>query len=114
MKRNYFKFPDNLETEETKKFLEDLCAKNKVKCANPSSTSWLLDKLVGELLEPKCISPTVIVNHPQLMSLLCKYHRKNKFLSKRFQLFIGTHEESNGNIEMNVRFKQRDLFENKK
>ena len=105
------KFPDNLETEETRKFLDDLCVKNKVECANPRSTSRLLDKLVGEFLEPKCISPTFIINHPQLMSPLCKYHRKNRFLAERFELFIGTHEVTNAYTEMNDPFKQRDLFE---
>ena len=105
------KFPENLETEETRKFLDDLCIKHKVECANPRSMPRLLDKLVGEFLEPKCISPTFIINHPQLMSPLCKYHRKNKFLAERFELFIGTHEVTNAYTEMNDPFKQRDLFE---
>ena len=105
------KFPENLETEETRKFLDDLCVKHKVECANPRSMPRLLDKLVGEFLEPKCISPTFIINHPQLMSPLCKYHRKNKFLAERFELFIGTHEVTNAYTEMNDPFKQRDLFE---
>jgi lysyl-tRNA synthetase class 2 len=105
------KFPENLETEETRKFLDDLCVKHKIECANPRSISRLLDKLVGEFLEPKCISPTFIINHPQLMSPLCKYHRKNKFLAERFELFIGTHEVTNAYTEMNDPFKQRDLFE---
>ena len=77
----------------------------------PRSTSRLLDKLVGEFIEPKCISPTFIINHPQLMSPLCKYHRGNKFLAERFELFIGTHEITNAYTEMNDPFKQRELFE---
>jgi len=105
------KFPENLETEETRKFLDDLCVKHNIECANPRSTSRLLDKLVGEFIEPKCISPTFILNHPQLMSPLCKYHRKNKFLAERFELFIGTHEITNAYTEMNDPFKQRELFE---
>ena len=105
------KFPENLETEETRKFLDDLCIKHKVECANPRSLSRLLDKLVGEFLEPKCISPTFIINHPQLMSPLCKYHRNNRFLAERFELFIGTHEVTNAYTEMNDPFKQRELFE---
>jgi len=105
------KFPENLETEETRKFLDDLCVKHNVECANPRSTSRLLDKLVGEFIEPKCISPTFILNHPQLMSPLCKYHRDNKFLAERFELFIGTHEITNAYTEMNDPFKQRELFE---
>ena len=105
------KFPENLETEDARKFLDDLCVKHKVECANPRSMPRLLDKLVGEFLEPKCINPTFIINHPQLMSPLCKYHGKNKFLAERFELFIGTHEVTNAYTEMNDPFKQRELFE---
>ena len=104
-------FPQNLETEECRKFLDDLCVKNNVECANPRSTARLLDKLVGEKIEPKLINPTFITNHPQLMSPLCKYHRENKFLAERFELFIGTHEITNAYTEMNDPFKQRELFE---
>ena len=105
------KLPKNLESEETRKMLDDLCVKHNVECAKPRSTSRLLDKLVGEFIEPKCISPTFIINHPQLMSPLCKYHRKNKYLAERFELFIGTHEITNAYTEMNDPFKQRELFE---
>jgi lysyl-tRNA synthetase class 2 len=105
------KFPENLESEETRKMLDDLCVKHNVECPDPRSFSRLLDKLVGEFIEPKCISPTFIINHPQLMSPLCKYHRKNKYLAERFELFIGTHEVTNAYTEMNDPFKQRELFE---
>ena len=105
------KFPEDLESEETRKMLDDSCVKHNVECANPRSFSRLLDKLVGEFIEPKCISPTFIINHPQLMSPLCKYHRKNKQLAERFELFIGTHEITNAYTEMNDPFKQRELFE---
>ena len=33
----------------------------------------LLVQLVGEFLEEKCISPTFIINHPQIMSPLAKW-----------------------------------------
>ena len=105
------KLPENLESEETRKMLDDLCVKLNVECVKPRSTTRLLDKLVGEFIEPKCISPTFIINHPQIMSPLCKYHRKNKYLAERFELFIGTHEITNAYTEMNDPFKQRELFE---
>ena len=44
------------------------------------------------------------------MSPLCKYHRENKYLAERFELFIGTHEVTNAYTEMNDPFKQRELF----
>lgn len=104
------KIPENLESEECRQFLSDLATKLNVECPNPRSTPRLLDKLVGEYLEPKCINPTFIINHPQIMSPLCKYHRDNRFLAERFELFIGTHEVTNAYTEMNDPIKQRELF----
>ena len=57
---------------ETRKFLDKLCIQNKVDCSAPRTTARLLDKLVGEFLEVNCISPTFIMDHPQIMSPLAK------------------------------------------
>ena len=104
-------FPENIETEEFRQMLDDLCVKHKIDCPSPRSTTRLLDKLCGEFIEPKCINPTFIINHPQIMSPLCKYHRNNKMLAERFELFIGQHEVVNSYTEMNDPIKQRQLFE---
>ena len=44
-------------------------------CPPPTTTARLLDKLVGEFLEEQCINPAFIMDHPQLMSPLAKWHR---------------------------------------
>jgi len=59
----------------TTKFLDELCVKNNVECAPPRTTARLLDKLVGDFIEEKCINPTFIMEHPQIMSPLAKWHR---------------------------------------
>ena len=40
--------------------------------------------------------PTFIVDHPQLMSPLAKWHRSEAGLSERFELFVNKHEVGGG------------------
>ncbi|KAJ4885744.1 Lysine--tRNA ligase [Raphanus sativus] len=80
--------PKDLASEEANKYLIDACAKFDVKCPPPQTTARLLDKLVGEFLEVTCVNPTFIINHPEIMSPLAKWHRSNNVLTERFELFI--------------------------
>mmetsp|Transcript_15391 Transcript_15391/g.24160 ORF Transcript_15391/g.24160 Transcript_15391/m.24160 type:complete len:169 (+) Transcript_15391:758-1264(+) len=54
-------FPKDMESEETRKWLDDLCKKREIECGNPRSTARLLDKLAGEFLEPECLNPTFLI-----------------------------------------------------
>lgn len=57
--------------------------------------SWLIWghlQLVGHFLEETCVNPTFIVDHPQLMSPLAKWHRSKAGLTERFELFVNKHE----------------------
>jgi lysyl-tRNA synthetase class 2 len=45
------KFPEDFETEEAHKFLDDLCHKLKIPCSAPRTSARLLDKLISEYLE---------------------------------------------------------------
>ena len=105
------KIPTQLDTEETRLFLVDLLKKNKVDCSPPMTTARMLDKLVGEYLEPECINPTFITEHPQIMSPLAKWHRDNKVLTERFELMIIGKEVCNAYTELNQPFIQRERFE---
>ncbi|KAF9066440.1 lysyl-tRNA synthetase [Rhodocollybia butyracea] len=107
------KFPpgDTLHTEEANKFLRDLCAKNNVECSEPRTNARLLDKLVGEYIEPLCISPAFIVGHPQVMSPLAKWHRSRPGLCERFEGFLCGKEICNAYTELNDPFEQRLRFE---
>ncbi|XP_010789834.1 lysine--tRNA ligase isoform X2 [Notothenia coriiceps] len=107
------KFPptDSYDSEETRKFFDELCAKKGVECPSPRTTARLLDKLVGDYLEVTCINPTFICEHPQIMSPLAKWHRSQKGLTERFELFVMKKEICNAYTELNDPVRQRELFE---
>ncbi len=105
------KIPEDLNSEETRLFLIKLCEQHNVHCPDPKTTSRLLDKLCGDFVEGKCVSPTFIIEHPQIMSPLAKYHRSKPFLTERFELFVNCKEVCNSFTEMNDPIKQRKLFE---
>jgi len=105
------KFPENLESDETNTFLSRLADKYNIVCPNPRTTARLLDKLVGEFLEEKCINPTFIIDHPQIMSPLAKWHREDRNLTERFELFMCKKEICNAYTELNDPMVQRALFD---
>ncbi|EPQ56889.1 lysyl-tRNA synthetase [Gloeophyllum trabeum ATCC 11539] len=107
------KFPpsDTLHTDEANVFLRDLCKKHNVECSEPRTNARLLDKLVGEFIEPLCISPAFIVGHPQVMSPLAKWHRSRPGLCERFEGFMCGKEFCNAYTELNDPFEQRARFE---
>uniref|UniRef100_A0A674F1U8 Lysine--tRNA ligase n=1 Tax=Salmo trutta TaxID=8032 RepID=A0A674F1U8_SALTR len=98
-------------TPETRKFFDELCAQKGVECPPPRTTARLLDKLVGDFLEVTCINPTFICDHPQIMSPLAKWHRSEKGLTERFELFVLKKEICNAYTELNDPVRQRELFE---
>ncbi|XP_071551327.1 lysine--tRNA ligase isoform X2 [Panulirus ornatus] len=102
--------PDQLGSEEACKALSDLCERLDVECPAPRTSSRLLDKLVGEHLEEQCIHPTFIMDHPQIMSPLAKYHRSVKGVTERFELFVAKKEIVNAYTELNDPLEQRARF----
>lgn len=102
---------DTLHTEATRKWLDDLAVKHGVECSAPRTSARLVDKFVGEYIEPKCINPSFILGHPEVMSPLAKYHRSIPGLSERFELFVATKEIANAYTELNDPFDQRERFE---
>ncbi|XP_076270799.1 lysyl-tRNA synthetase isoform X2 [Rhynchophorus ferrugineus] len=107
------KFPPatELSTESANKFLSDLCTKHNVECPAPRTTARLLDKLVGEFIEERCINPTFITEHPQIMSPLAKWHRSVPGLTERFEVFVMKKEVCNAYTELNDPMVQRQRFE---
>ncbi|CAA0825617.1 Lysine--tRNA ligase [Striga hermonthica] len=102
--------PKDLSSEEANKYLVDACARFEVKCPHPQTTARLLDKLVGHFLEETCVNPTFIINHPEIMSPLAKWHRSKPGLTERFELFINKHELCNAYTELNDPVVQRQRF----
>jgi len=105
------KVPEDLSSEETRLYLSKLCDERKINCPEPRTTTRLLDKLVGEYIEVKCINPTFICDHPEIMSPLAKYHRTIPQLTERFELFMNTREVCNAYTELNNPHVQRQRFE---
>jgi lysyl-tRNA synthetase class 2 len=101
---------DQLHTEETRLFFDKLCIEKNVDCANPRSTSRLIDKLVGAFIEVNCKNPTFLIDHPQIMSPLAKWHRSEKGLTERFELFCNYHELVNAYTELNDPKVQLEAF----
>lgn len=99
-----------LHTAEANRALSDLCTKLGVDCSEPRTTARLLDKLVGEYIEPTCISPAFIIDHPQIMSPLAKAHRTTPGLTERFEAFVATKEVCNSYTELNDPLDQRARF----
>ncbi|CAG9466605.1 unnamed protein product [Pedinophyceae sp. YPF-701] len=102
--------PKDMESEETRAFLEAEVKKRGLECPPPLSTARLLDKLVGEYLEEQCINPTFICDHPQIMSPLAKWHRTLPGMTERFELFVNKKEVCNAYTELNDPIRQRELF----
>lgn len=102
--------PSEFGTPEARQIFDDLCVKHNVDCSAPRTTTRLLDKLVGEFLEETFVSPTFLIDHPQIMSPLSKWHRSVPGLSERFELFICRKEVCNAYTELNDPVIQREMF----
>ena len=66
------KFPDpsTLHTEEARLFLDKLALKHEVECPPPRTAARLLDKMVGDYIEEKIISPAFITEHPEVRHII--------------------------------------------
>jgi lysyl-tRNA synthetase class 2 len=106
-----FPAPDQFHTEETIKFLEGVLKKMNLECSPPHTASRMIDKLVGDLIEPTCINPTFITGHPQIMSPLAKDDRNTPGLTERMELFVATKELVNAYTELNDPKVQRARFQ---
>lgn len=105
-----FTIPADMESDETRKFLDDLHVRLEVDCEEPRTTARLLDSLVGEYIEPECVNPTFICDHPQIMSPLAKWHRNLPGMTERFELFANGKELCNAYTELNDPEVQRERF----
>merc|ERR1719375_2649109 len=110
LKEHGIEVPLPLESEETRLFLIEELKKREIECTPPHTTARMIDELVAEYLESKCMNPTFICDHPQIMSPLAKYHRSRPGLTERFELFVNTRELCNAYTELNDPIVQRELF----
>jgi lysyl-tRNA synthetase class 2 len=104
------KFPEVLDDDAANAWLIKVCREHKAECLPPLTTPRLLDALISEFLEPECTQPTFICDHPRVMSPLAKWHRTDKRLTERFELFVNQKELANAYTELNNPLVQRDEF----
>lgn len=98
--------------------LLQLCSEHKIPLPSLPTVPRLLDKLSSILLEPHCIAPTWIINHPECLSPLSKsfVHPDNQQrvaaraeLFVQQQEFVNTYEEENSPIEQRKKFQEQLL-----
>ena len=105
-----FKFPPLEDTDEVRELLEKKCKELDVDVPPPMTVARMLDKMVGKFVEPLCVNPTFMCNHPQVMSPLAKWHRTKPGIVERFEVFINGLEYANAYTELNCPMVQRELF----
>ena len=103
--------PRDFESESALAFLDGLCHRHKVQCAAPRTASRLLDKLCGHFIEERIMNPGFIIEQPQIMSPLAKWHRSKPGVTERFEAFILKREICNAYTELNDPIRQRACFE---
>ncbi|EFA84574.1 leucyl-tRNA synthetase [Heterostelium album PN500] len=104
------KLPSDLVSYDCIPELIKICKENGVNYSAPFTPTRLLDSLASHFLEPLCIQPTFIIDHPRAMSPLAKLHRDNPQFTERFELFVGGKELVNAYSELNDPVDQRSRF----
>lgn len=110
-KRSGEPIPRPLHSQAAIDHMAAVCKKHAVDLPHPLTPSKLLDTLCGHFLEKGLVNPTFIVDHPEIMSPLAKWHRDMPEMTERGELFVCGKELANFYTELNDPFKQRALFQ---
>jgi len=92
---------------------ESLAAAMKAKDMKPkpgATRGKLIDALIGDLLEPACIQPTLIYDYPRDISPLAKSKPEDPSVVERFEGFVGGMELCNAFTELNNPLDQEQRF----
>lgn len=111
---NYFKLKERSIATMNTESLRGLCKQHQIPdIQKPYTEARLLDKIISHLIEPKCIQPTFLYNHPLSLSPLAKdIEIKNGIrVAARFELFVAKKEIVNAYEELNDPKEQRIRFE---
>ncbi|KAG5461714.1 MAG: hypothetical protein BJ554DRAFT_6043 [Olpidium bornovanus] len=118
-------FSADLGSEESAKWLVQVCEDHGVTVVPPVTVPRLLDRMISHWIEPNCIQPTFLYGHPTVMSPLAKSDvdakvrtetlleglaQGGRSVSCRFELFVGGKEIVNAYEELNDPDEQRRRF----
>ena len=67
-------------------------------------------EVYDELVEPKVMEPTIVIDHPRETSPLAKPHRDDPALVERFEVIVDGRELANAYSELNDPVEQLDRF----
>jgi lysyl-tRNA synthetase class II len=77
--------------------------------------SWgagrLTHEVYDQLVEPKIVRPTFVLDHPRETSPLARVHRDDPTLVERFEVVVNGSELANAYSELNDPVDQRQRFE---
>lgn len=103
--------PRPLDGPECMECLKGLMMTHNIQPPNPLTPAKALDAVGAYFVEIQCTNkPTFIIEHPQVMSPLAKWHRSKPELTERFELFLMEKELCNAYTELNDPKKQRECF----
>ncbi|HEX9935096.1 MAG TPA: amino acid--tRNA ligase-related protein, partial [bacterium] len=81
----------------------------------PFESAWpsekLIDEIFGQVVQPKLVEPTIVLDYPAALSPLAKHHRSKAGLVERFEGFIMGKEVCNAFSELNDPLDQRKRLE---
>jgi lysyl-tRNA synthetase class 2 len=75
-----------------------------------ASHGKIIDEIFKEMVEPKLVQPTFIMDYPVELSPLAKRKKDEPHLVERFELFIGGREIANAFTELNDPADQKQRF----
>lgn len=110
-RRSGVKLPRPLSSEKCIAAMKEIVEKEKIGLPKPATAAKLLDKLCGHFIEDTIQDkPVFIIDHPQIMSPLAKWHREHDELTERFELFVCGKEICNAYTELNDPVRQKECF----
>jgi lysyl-tRNA synthetase class 2 len=110
LRENGIELPPNYNDDESLPQLREICHQRGWTLKPPFTVARCLDTMISEIIEPMCIQPTYIINHPVALSPLAKRSSVNPMLTERFELFINSKEYANAYTELNIPSEQLDRF----
>ena len=90
--------------------LYELAQKVGAKPAKKLSVGRLIDLIYKKTIRPKIIQPSLLINHPVVVSPLAKRDDKNPNIVQRIQVLAGGTEIGNGWSELNDPLDQEARF----